>query len=187
MTHGFAPRDLLDFMDYVQSKGLANSETSKNKKIAVARVLDIVGLGEDDDLREIEVEDLLQRFENKAGTKLSPGSLQSYKSRVGSSIVDFLRFKENPSGFKMNGAKKGSRLTGLRKKPETSRSSKDQQLPAIIPKPDSTSGSNEFTVDFPIVLRQNLIVRIVGLPSDLKQHEARKIANVVSAMVSEEE
>ena len=187
MTHGFAPRDLLDFMDYVQSKGLANPETSKNKKIAVARVLDIVGLGDDDDLREIEVEDLLQRFENKAGTKLSPGSLQSYKSRVGSSIVDFLRFKENPSGFKMNGVKKSGRLTRVLKKPETGKSSKDQQLPAIIPRPESADGNNEFTLDFPIVLRQNLVVRIVGLPSDLKHHEARKIANVVNAMVSEEE
>jgi len=41
------------------------------------------------------------------------------------------------------------------------------------------------TVTLPIPIRRDLIVKLIGVPHDLTPQEAKKIANVVSAMASD--
>lgn len=185
---GYTARDLLDFLDYSLDKGLGKKETIKTRIVSVGRILDVVGKEEIGDLREADVDHIMERFMNLEGTKFSPGSLASYKSRLNSSISDFLRYKENPSSY---------RPKGQRASRSASRSidvPKDEGKDAKLQKPLTyTENSKRLDVQdddlavFPIPLRQGLTVKMVGLPHDLTQNEAQRIANIVRAMAVVEE
>lgn len=155
--------------------------TVKNRKAAVNAVLGFLPSEEVNDVGEINLDQILHRFANLQGGKYTPGSMNTYASRVRTSIDDFLRYQQNPLGFKMN------TRTTPQKTREPSRA--PTQSPADQT-PDSSrraplSTAVESTI-LPIPIRSGLVVYIQGLPHDLSRAEANKIANVVKAMAADE-
>jgi hypothetical protein len=129
-------------------------------------------------MRQVDLDSAMRRFANLEGAKSTPDSLQTYKSRINTAVGDFLRDRENPAGFKVSGSREprgGSASPQTQQRPSS-------QLPAVIEQPRPSPN----TVDVPIPLRQGMFVHLQGLPVDLRQNEAQKIANVVLAMVAED-
>jgi hypothetical protein len=170
---------LIEFLDYLARKGMLNSNTMAARKAAVNKVFGILDQEEAKDLSSIDFEDVVQRFANLEGKNYTPDSLITYKSRAKSTLDDFLSYVENPMAFKVQGGKGLKKTTEKSDNGDKRASSKmtNSPAPVEVAKPQVS----DFTI--PIPIRGDLIVRVSGVPFDLTEGEATKIANVVMAMV----
>lgn len=177
-----SPEALLAFLDYLARKGLMKKATVSARKAAAGKVLAILEPHESQDITAIDVDDLFSRFSRLEGGDYTPGSLTTYKSRLSSAIDDFRSYQENPMSFRPS---------------VNSRSSKSVNRKSVAPvslaEKNSASNKFEHTIPpqtsvtiLPIPIRSDLTVQIQGLPFDLTSAEAKKIANVVLAMVAEQ-
>ena len=181
MADDFSVQGLLAFLDYEREKGLVKDATISARKAAVNAVLGILDADEAVDLRQTDIDRVMTRFSNKSGTNFTPDSLKTYKSRVSSAISDFLSYRESPINFKPGLNARTSR----RSKPDDTDGKQVKNTESFSR--GSADGFSSTSTAFPIPIRPDLIVRIVGLPSDLTKQEASKIAKVVMAMANEEE
>ena len=168
---------VLGFLDYCKDKGLMKPPTAEARKAAVNQVLGILSEDEASDVAKIDLESVMRRFQNLHGSRYSPDSLRTYRARVKNSIFDFLRFRENPMDFKQTAgsALKRNNAAKSTKAATSARAFRDQPAQAVST-PFMTSST------LPIPIRQDLTVLVHGLPFDLTDAEARKIANVVLAL-----
>ena len=180
MTSARSRADLLSFLDYAKAKGLLNSATAESRKAAVNKVLGILDEEEARDVSTLDVDLVLDRFQTLHGRRYSPASLRTYRARVRSSIDDFIRYQSNPMDFRPRSAGVAKTVSPNKKvgKPQSERQSASTQEPVSRTAPTPAYQ----TSTFPIPLRQDLTVLLHGLPHDLTEVEARKIANVVLAM-----
>lgn len=170
--------ELLKFLDYVGSKGLMSPATAESRKASVNKVLGILSDDEADDVANIDIDEVVHRFANLHGQGYTQDSLRTYKSRTKSSIQDFLRYVENPLGFKVGGQsreRKQKQVNGQASAREGATS--PQAVHSLRGAPPTAT-----TSILPIPIRADLIVHVQGLPYDLTEGEAKKIANVIQAM-----
>jgi hypothetical protein len=168
---------VLQFLDYCKNKGLMKPPTAEARKAAVNQVLGILSEEEASDVATIDLDAVMSRFQNLHGTRYTIDSLRTYKARVKNSILDFLRFRENPMDFKPTpGTSKLSKSKKQEKVGADTDSGHAQQASRISSIPLMTAST------LPIQIRQDLTVLIHGLPFDLSGSEATKIANVVLAL-----
>lgn len=185
---GYSTDDLLDFLDYLVRNGLVNKSTGSSRRVACGKVFEVLDGDERKDVRSISLEDVMTRFGNIQGAKYTPQSLSVYRSRLGRSIQEFLRYKRDPAAFKSAGG-------SLRTKKSVSVPSETLWSSCSISAEDdvpsqkgvyselTASPQNMDAINVPIALGGGRLVQVVGLPVDLTEEEAQKIANVVKAMV----
>lgn len=173
---------LLEFLDWTSDKGLMAKNTVGGRKAAASKVLGVLDPEEQADVTAIDLDGTMTRFINLHGRDYNTSSLNVYKSRTNAAINDFQTWLRDPLSFKPQSNK--SEKSGGKKPPKASG-------PATQPPPDSpaaasaqASSSTAVNV-FPIQIRENLVIRIHGLPFDLSKAEADRIANVVKAMAME--
>ena len=181
MADDFSVQGLLDFLDYEREKGLVKDATISARKAAVNAVFGILGADEASDLRQTDVNSVMTRFSNISGSKFTPDSLKTYKSRVSSALSDFLAYRESPMSFKPGLTARTSKRSKAADIEDKQNKGKDQF--------SSGGGANHAGLNnaCPVPIRPDLTVRIVGLPSDLTTREASKIAKVVMAMAQDDD
>jgi hypothetical protein len=174
----------LQFLDYLGAKGLMNKNTVSSAKGAASSLLSILEEDEAVDLRKIDLDMVANRFVNLKGSKYPPETLRVYKQRTSKALSDFIRYKENPAGFRVTSPSTKEKSKGTdpaRKSPPPSASNIGTS------KQSSIDGAQETaTLNVPVALRTGCIIHINGIPADLTHSEAKKIANVIMAMSSEE-
>lgn len=176
---------LLEFLDYLARKGLMNKTTASSRKAAVNNVLGVLDDEEANDISKIDLDDVMRRFHNLNGMNYTRDSLATYKSRVRSAIEDFISYVENPMAFRPS-------TGGARKIRENARTANSKSQNDSGTLRTQSSGPNfqpppaVATLILPIPVRADLTVYVQGLPHDLTQAEASKIANVIRAMAAEE-
>lgn len=177
---------LLEFLDYASEKGLMNSNTASSRKVSSGALLSILDPAEALDLRTLDLDDLMRRFSNINSKKYSPGSLRVYLSRLKTSLEDFIRYQNNPAGFRLTGPVKQDKKQPTPKRTtsaqlQPSEKPKNQEVEAPMP---SASIGRRSTINVPIPLHGSCFVTIHGLPIDLTEQEAARIANVIKALAS---
>ena len=172
--------DLIAFLDYLSSKGLMNIATANSRKAAVRTLLSVLDEAETTDVTALDLDDVASRFLIKRGGEFKPESVKVYKSRVANAIEDFKKYRADPLNFKTAITPKFV----VKPKPVSSQS-KDavEEESRSQPQPIAAFVSPSEIV-FPIPIRPNTIVKIVGLPSDLTKLEAARIANVINALAT---
>ncbi len=154
--------------------------TAETRKAAVNQVLGILEDDEASDVAKIDLDSVMRRFQNKHGSRYTPDSLKTYRARVKNSIFDFLRFRENPMDFRPSAGSTVKRAPKL-KRPQSAETETPAFSQAVAT--GRTNPSPFFTAStLPIPIRQDLTVLVHGLPFDLTEAEARKIANVILAL-----
>lgn len=177
---GFSETDLVQFVDWTLAKGLIKEATGRSRKVAVQKVLAALDKDEKNDLRAIDREEAFQRFVNKFAKEFSPDSLTTYKSRFLVTLDDFLRYKENPAGFKPGGAQRAVRA---QKEEGSSAGGGEVKKRSSFPAPTIPPHVGEAnSMPIPVFIRADVVVRIYGIPHDLTKAEAEKIAAVVGVM-----
>lgn len=169
---------LIEFLEWTAEKGLMAKNTVGGRKAAVSQVLGVLDPEEQGDVTTVDLDGAMTRFINLHGKKYNTSSLNVYKSRTNAAIKDFQQWLADPLSFK---PQSGKAEKGGNKPPK--------KKPVPVPETPSPAGSGpamhpaQSTANvFPIQIRENLIVRIHGLPFDLSKAEAERIANVVRAM-----
>jgi hypothetical protein len=166
-----------EFLDYLAEKGLMAEATVRARKAAALQILGILEKSEANDVTTVDLEDVVARFGRLHGKQYTPQSLTSYKSRLRSALNDFQSYLNNPLAFRPSvqsrGRSKGTVAKGL----------SESVAPESPPEPvRSNSAPRVMSNIVPIAIRADLTIYIQGLPFDLSEAEARKIAAVVTAM-----
>lgn len=170
----FSRAKLLDFLDFLGNKGLMNKTTVASRKAAANTLLSILSDQEAQDVTKLDLNEVAIRFTNLKGAGFKPESIKVYKSRVSSAIEDLKQYRTNPLSFKPSIVS-----PKLSSAPKTE---KDNEKVSIVKREKYTDNSAE--VIFPVPIRPDVVVKIVGLPSDLTKKEAARIANVVVALAT---
>lgn len=171
---------LIEFLEWTADKGLMAKNTVGGRKAAVSAVLGILDPEEKGDVTEVDLDSAMARFVNLQGKKYNTSSLNVYKSRTNAAISDFRKWLDNPLTFKPHANKAEKKPQSKEAKAPKETAAKRGQADQLQP---STSPSHPASANvFPIPIRENIVVRIHGLPFDLTSSEAEKIANVVKAM-----
>lgn len=184
MSNGYSATEFIEFIDYLSEKGLLKKATASARKAAATAFLDILDESEKIDIRAIDLDSLAIRFANLQGSKFTPQSLTTYKSRYNSAYKDFIAYRDNPLGFTPNISqrKKRGKATPTPQPPTTEQPAK--MMPGIET-PTVTPNLSGDTIIFPIPIRKGVIVKVGGLPVDLTTVEAEKIADVVKALATD--
>jgi hypothetical protein len=168
---------LVGFLDWTAEKGLMAKNTVNGRKAAVSSVLGVLDPEEKGDITAIDLSSVMSRFINLQGKKYNTSSLNVYKSRTNAAINDFRQYLKDPLSFKPMVNKAEKKPSKPQKSSETSSSSESAHNSGSAPIVHQASANV-----FPIQIRENVVVRIHGLPFDLTNSEADRIANVVKAM-----
>ncbi len=178
MNNDRSRKALLRFLDYVAEKGLMAKNTVAARKAAANSVLGVLSEDEAEDVLDIDLKDVMARFQNLEGQRYTPGSLNTYQSRVKAALDDFAAYLSNPMAFRPS----------VQARDRTSRGGKSGAAGdsktltgGVTPKFASPPGASNIV---PIPIRADLTVYVQGLPYDLSSTEARKIANVILAMAA---
>jgi hypothetical protein len=172
---------LLGFLDWTAEKGLMAKNTVNGRKAAVSGVLGVLDPEEKGDITVVDLDSVMSRFINLQGKKYNTSSLNVYKSRTNASISDFRKWLGDPLAFKPMANRSEKKPSNKNTKPnksngESARAESGHNYgagPTVHP-----ASANVL----PIQIRENLIVRVLGLPFDLTASEAERIANIVKAM-----
>jgi hypothetical protein len=186
MSNARSTADLLKFLDYLAEKGLMPAATAASRKASANKMLAVLSEEEACDVTTIDMDDVALRFHNLNGQQYTPGSIQTYKSRVGSAIDDFRAYLANPLGFRSSSKprqrprppKEAVTVLGVGTASGTSAAA---AVAHSLPSAPSPIGANIL----PVPLRPDLTIQIAGLPFDLTPAEAKKIANIILAHASE--
>jgi len=166
MSNERSREKLLEFIDYLAEKGLMAKATAANRKAATSKVLGILSEAESSDVTKLDLDEVMTRFSNLKGKGYTPASMNTYLSRLRGAIDDFNSYLSNPLAFKPG--------VQVREKPRSEERPSTPERPAPTPPLSSSI--------VPIAIRSDVVVFVQGLPFDLSEGEAAKIANVVKAM-----
>ena len=187
MTQNRSRDDFIRFLEYLGEKGMVPQATASARRTAAFKVLSVLSDDEAQDVIGLDIDHVMSRFDNLNPRQYTPESLQSYRSRLKTALEDFRAYSENPVSFKLNG-----KVRQRSKQGATAVASTNKKPQAALVAVQARGFSSAPTVDLPnvsqlpIQLRQNLTVRIFGLPFDLTKQEAQKIANIVLAHAAPE-
>ncbi len=172
----------IEFLEYLAQKGLMAPATARARKAAVNTVLGILDSREAEDVTSINLDDVVSRFGHLQGKDYTPQSLRTYKSRVKSALDDFASYVENPLAFKPNIQNRERRPTPNKPASSTTRNIADNSIPDVSRVSGPAVAGPMASSILPIPIRADLIIHIQGLPFDLTEAEAKKIASVIQAM-----
>lgn len=173
---------LLNFLTWLGEKGYVPANTATARKIVATKVLAELSGEEAADVTKLDIETTMARFENRNRGKYGQDSLRTYQSRLRNSIRDFTQYANDPLAYQP----KKSAVLPARTKPKALKSVNSETSATRIDAPIAPVKTPNVDANvLPIALREDLIVRIFGLPFDLSPAEGKKIANIVLAHVSE--
>ena len=172
MTDKRSRQDFMEFLDWISQKGLMSPNTISSRRAAASKVLAILDNEEAQDVTKLDVDDLMRRFGYKEGKNYTPGSLQTYASRLRSALDDFKVYVDEPMNFR----------PGVQPRERRKSEPKRDAPPAASPPPAAVAATPANALSIPI--RPDKTILVQGLPYDLTEAEATKIANVIRAMAS---
>lgn len=173
---------LLNFLTWLGDKGYLPANTATARKIVATKVLADLSDEEAADVTKLDLDMTMSRFENRNRGKYGADSLRTYRSRLRNSIRDFNRYADDPLAYQPH--KSSGSPVRLKPKPIKPSNAVVSGKSMDAPTPSAQRPDVDDNV-LPIALREDLIVRILGLPFDLSPAEGKKISNIVLAHVSE--
>ena len=176
-------QSLLDFWAWSARKGLVPTSVANDLRAASKEVLSVEDNWQTIDIKLLDVDYLMVRFDNLRKFKFKPQSLSAYKSRFKKARKLYLAYLDNPSGWHYPGAvkRKGSKHPVSASHRHEQPSRVEYELPANAPMqsvaaPDSTVQRLEFPI------RAGAVARL-ELPADLTRDEANRLAAYLQLIV----
>jgi hypothetical protein len=174
---------LIEFLDYVVAKGYGPATAAGPQKSAVRQVMTVTE-GENFgsfDIRNGDVDDLLQRFEVRARGDLKAESIHSYKSRFMRAVESYRKFLDTgtPPKYRQT-TRRSASSDGVNRR-------KAAPPPAAAAPTPSAAGAppGERMVDYPFPLRSGGLANF-RLPVNLDRADAERMAHFLRALVSDQ-
>lgn len=178
----FNKAGLLKFIDMNIDKGWVNSNTGAGWKAAAKKILEAVG--PDDDLRQLDLKSEVVRYANRHPGALSPDSLNQYEKRIALAIDQFVKFKENPTGYKPigRGLSSTAKTPKKEKQPAAPTTPKAETVDATPTHKPITGMATDTSLAMPFPLRSGFLAQIV-IPRDLTKDEAARLCAFIQTLV----
>lgn len=179
--HDYTPGRLLDFLREAPRQGLLNPAVARSRASAIEHLFAELSEQERADLRCIDVERLASRLHKIQGSTIRPEVLALYKTRVQEALHDYFAWLEKPNDFASNSGHTLRReMRAFFSKPASAEEAKALEEIALA--------SSERRRDMlSVPLREGVTVYVTQLPLDITADEARRIANVILALVPQPE
>jgi hypothetical protein len=170
---------LVEFFDYLAKKGLMKRNTAGARKTAVHKVLAIDEDWEATDLRTLNVDEQVQRFQNLCKSDYSPGSLNTYESRFRSAVDEYMRYLNDPASYRPGTSTRTTRSNAGRQ--TTDGGAADSVTAEITQDADVAPPPRSGHVTYPFPLRPG-VMAYVQLPSDFRPVEAQRMARFLESV-----
>jgi len=175
MGNGYSADDLLDFLEHASDRGLMPTTTARALAVAARNVFGVLSDEERADLRPLDLEAVIKRFNNKRAKDFNPSSLKEYDRRVHRAVTLFFQWREDPANF----APKTRAITTARAKDrnpqaEASSPTMTESEPTYS---FATPSGRSYQSAFPI--RSGTVVTLSNIPIDLTSEEAERLAQFV--------
>lgn len=169
---------LVDHWSWASKKGLMNSNTAGALRAACSQVLAVEDDWESLDVRAMDVDLMLQRFENLRMKDFTPKSLAQYGSRFRRAVKSYLEYLEHPHGWRFDSRepRAGGKEDAGSKPRRRSLSKKEEPIQA-------EALGDMITYPFPV--RSGVVARLV-LPRDLRATEARRLSAFLQSLAIDE-
>jgi len=161
-------RALVEHWKWAEEKGLMNANTARSLSAACKKVMGVLDGWEKLDVRAVNADDVLQRFQNKRSKEFTPSSLEAYKRRFAQAVKMFLEYADDPSSWKGPQRDRSRRKVKVQSAALGSSSVADDRTQQVMP----MSGSA--LVEYPFPLREDRFAYL-RLPIDLKLADVRRL------------
>jgi len=163
---------LLDHWNWAAEKGLMNKNTAGGLRAACSQVLSVVDDWETVDIKKLDLEQTLTKFQNLKGKEFKPQVLETYKRRFQQAVSSYLDYLEDPGSWKP--------------KTRSPRQAKNDRKPPMPSEPAAPATGSELRsagmVEYPFPLREGQNARLI-LPRDLKRSEVKRLEAFMAALV----
>jgi hypothetical protein len=194
--HSASVRDMQAWITRMERTGEMNPNTVKAWGYAVPKVLEVMDVEnvDDVDLRSVDIDDLLRRFEVKNRLKYTASSLETYRSRFRQSVLMFIAYIDGDKNWRnaarpaaAEGQARPPRKRSTPKPKESQSPPQPASVPPVTPPTSSGSSLGEPSggpgfVSFPVVLRGGKVTASFSVPLDLTIQEAEGLAEVIKAV-----
>lgn len=191
MDKDYSLNALSEFFDFATRTSRLPKNTAQARKTASLKLLSVLDGDETADLRKLNLDEVAARFANRHKADYAGQSLRVYESRARSAIGDFIAWVDEPSSFQF-GSRSGAKRTngnGAEAEGEKPKTRTRKSRPTAKTAQSEASGlsppADKFRI--PIPLRDGYMVEVVGLPKDLRPHEAERISAIVMAYATKEQ
>jgi hypothetical protein len=174
---------LREFLDRAAGNGDLNPSTANALRAAVTSVLSVEDDPDQVDVRHLDVDTTLQRFETLHRSRYTPASMKSYQSRFRNAVAMYIAWLDkDPNWRKVVKARRAVAANGRPSKPGA-------MAPELVHVQDTDFGVFDETaavrlVTYHLPLRPDLIVQL-QLPVDLTPDDAARVAAFVKSLVFE--
>jgi hypothetical protein len=178
---------MLAFLDWTGEKGLLTKGNAKAIKVGVKDVLEQAeGEGwESTDVRTLDVDDVVRRFETKRAAKYSPKTLASYGQRFRNAANMYRGFLADPGGWRPLRQPRSTSASAPRRQTNGDRPKAKVTLPATTPPPsgdESPDRPDMMTYPFPLRRDGGVVFARLILPHDLTPAEAKRIGDHINTL-----
>lgn len=163
----------VNFWTRMAERNEVNSNTAASLRAAVRKVLEADPEGENLDMRGVDTERLLRRFQVKAAGEgsLKSDSIRTYQQRFQLALSSFLSYADDPANWKPPaGTSANSSPRDRSMKPKAHAAASAQSAPETMHM--ASAGS---LIDYPLPLRGGQIIARLKLPIDLTVEDAERI------------
>jgi hypothetical protein len=174
--------EAIKFLEFLEKEGTMAPATARARKAALNVVLSILDSREAEDVTSIDLDEVMHRFELLQGKAVDPNSIRTYRGRVKSALADFASYLENPLGFRPNIQIRERKSPSAKPDLGATGNAPEASTPDFSRNSGSAGRGPMANSILPIPIRADLVIRIHGLPFDLTEAEANKIAGVIQAM-----
>ena len=171
MNDNYSTQAFFDFLMKLPNLGLINEATARNLKNSALLLLSVVDTSDNDDVRDLNVEDLITRYAETQANKPSESTIHNYRSRFKSAVNKFEEYTR--VGTLVNLADTEGNLDGfdaVEQKMEKAKAARHEKVQ---------------TFNLPIVVRHETgaMITVQGLPTNITMEEAERIMSILKAYV----
>ena len=173
---------LVDHWIWAAEKGLMNKNTAGGLRAACSQVLGVLDDPDGVDIKTLDVEGALTRFQNLKMKKFKPAVLGTYKQRFRKAVASYLAYLNDPGGWKprsldrpsndgaekTNGGGAGAERRAGAERVDLTRPTKFEMPQANM-------------MDYPFPIREGQIAHLI-LPRDLKVAEVKRLTAFMATL-----
>jgi hypothetical protein len=171
MNYDYSTQAFFDFLYKLPVLGLINEATARNLKNSTLLLLSAIETRNDDDIRNLNVDDLIAKYVESQENKPGDSTIHNYRSRFKSAVNKFEEYVR--VGTIVNLSDTDGNLDGF------------DAVEQKLEKAKSGQREKATTFNLPIVIRPETgtMITVQGLPTDVTAEEAERILSILKAYV----
>ena len=172
---------MIAFLDWTAEKGMIKRGTARSLRSACNAVLSVMDDDEARDVSGVDLQAVIQRYQNLHSLDVSPKTMQAYDRRVRQAVEEFVRFNQDKAGWKPSGVRRSRTPARSNSMPKNSSGSTNHAGVKEPPSPTVDFDVSEIIHQFP--LRRDKVVTVTGIPFDVKRSEMSRLNAFLSNLV----